>query len=620
MFDWLKKLIGWGKKADEKCEDDAPVDKIKEEEEDKEVIAKKFILKGDTFTEDVRLDRVEMFDKKSREFPVSWFWSKDKKPIRSYTWRCKKHLNQGLEGACHVEGTEILTEDGWKDWRDVRKTDSLATVNQGSQKLEWQVPEKLISYEYEGPIVVSNNRNVKFAVTPDHRMYVRKWNEAERTLDVVYDFVTADELGWYTGLMSAPIGQECSEPSISVSDLAISMEIMAPFLGIFLAEGCLYYAGKGNYRIEIAAVKPSCRELVYELVAALGLNVCVYEDRYTIHNKSLFEFLTPYYNGGALNKLIPDMIKNAADTNIDRFLDAFCLGDGHTTSEGRRFFYTSSRQLADDLQELCLRRGIRSAVLTREPRDAFIEGRHIPKENIHESYVVSPWRKDNLSLDRKSQITTEDYKGMVYCATVPNSTLVTRYKGTILISGNCVGFGICHELSAKPVEVQGLTNRYAREKIYWEAQKIDNMPGGAYPGAERFYEGTSVLAGVKIAHALGYFDSYRWAFSLEDLQLGIGYNGPAVLGLPWFEGMINTDKKGYIHPTGKKIGGHCILSNAVDIVKDRFTLHNSWGKAWGINGTCYISFEDMKKLLDLRGEAVFFERRHIEKTPKKVIK
>jgi len=186
------------------------------------------------------------------------------------------------------------------------------------------------------------------------------------------------------------------------------------------------------------------------------------------------------------------------------------------------------------------------------------------------------------------------------------------------MEGACVGFGICHELAARPAEVEGLTNRYAREHIYWEAQKIDGWPGGAYPEADRHYEGTAVLAGVKIAHKLGYFDSYRWAFSLEDLQLGVGYNGPAVIGVNWYEGMFTPDEKGYIYPTGKQVGKHCTLVNAININQQRFTIHNSWGKNWGMHGECYISFEDMDKLLKQRGEVVFFIRRH--ESPDKVIK
>lgn len=175
--------------------------------------------------------------------------------------------------------------------------------------------------------------------------------------------------------------------------------------------------------------------------------------------------------------------------------------------------------------------------------------------------------------------------------------------------GSCVGHAIAHELAARPSEVP-MSHQYARETIYWDAQRIDPWPGGAYPGAAPFYEGTSVLAGVKVAHKLGWFDSYRWAFGLRDLQLGVGYNGPAVLGLPWYEGMFWPDHNGYIHPEGRKVGGHAILCNAINVKEGRFTLHNSWSGAWGMNGECFITFADMDRLLRERGEAVFMIKRH----------
>jgi hypothetical protein len=176
--------------------------------------------------------------------------------------------------------------------------------------------------------------------------------------------------------------------------------------------------------------------------------------------------------------------------------------------------------------------------------------------------------------------------------------------------GACVGFGITHEIAARPAEVFGLSNEYARKGIYWEAQKIDGMPGGSYPGADPFYEGTSVLAGLKVAQKLGWADGYRWAFGLDDLILGVGHNGPAVLGLQWYEGMMNPDKAGVIHPTGKVVGGHCILCRGVYIAEKRFRLSNSWGRTWGQDGECFISFADMDRLLHEDGEAAFFVGRH----------
>ena len=175
--------------------------------------------------------------------------------------------------------------------------------------------------------------------------------------------------------------------------------------------------------------------------------------------------------------------------------------------------------------------------------------------------------------------------------------------------GACVGFGIAHELRARPSEVEGVTSFMARD-IYLEAQKIDPWPGGSYPGAGPQYEGTSVLAGIKVAQKMGYFDSYRWAFGLHDLMLGVGYNGPAVLGVPWYEGMFDIDNKGFIHATGRIMGGHCILCKSVNIKKNYFILHNSWGLGWGNGGDCYISFQDMSTILANDGEAAFMLHRH----------
>lgn len=174
--------------------------------------------------------------------------------------------------------------------------------------------------------------------------------------------------------------------------------------------------------------------------------------------------------------------------------------------------------------------------------------------------------------------------------------------------GACVGFGITHELIARPVKVTDLDANFAR-KLYFDAQRIDEWQGGAYPGASPFYEGTSVLAGIKVAKSQGWFEQYRWSFSIDDLILGIGYNGPAVLGLAWTQGMFSTDNNGYIRPTGYLMGGHCIMCCGVNLKKNRFVLHNSWGTNWGVDGKCYVDIDDMKQLLSWDGEAAFFINR-----------
>lgn len=175
--------------------------------------------------------------------------------------------------------------------------------------------------------------------------------------------------------------------------------------------------------------------------------------------------------------------------------------------------------------------------------------------------------------------------------------------------GSCVGHACAHEIIARP-KVLAADHALARH-IYHEAQKIDPWPGGSYPGADPQYEGTSVLAGVKMLKSMGYVEEYRWAFGLEDLVLAVGYRGPAILGLNWYEGMFEPWSCGHLHASGYLAGGHAILCKGVSVTKRTFTLHNSWGKAWGDGGDALITWDEMDRLLHEQGEAVIPLRRAI---------
>lgn len=169
--------------------------------------------------------------------------------------------------------------------------------------------------------------------------------------------------------------------------------------------------------------------------------------------------------------------------------------------------------------------------------------------------------------------------------------------------GACSGFSWSHELIARPAEVEGITEKTAI-KVYKLAQDLDEWDGNSY-------EGSSVLAAVKAVQQLhpGKIIEYRWCFNFEDFLLTLGNVGPIVLGINWYNDMFNPDSKGIVKASGGLAGGHAILANGVDIKKKLVRLHNSWGSSWGVKGECFISFNDMEKLLQERGEACVVTKR-----------
>jgi hypothetical protein len=170
--------------------------------------------------------------------------------------------------------------------------------------------------------------------------------------------------------------------------------------------------------------------------------------------------------------------------------------------------------------------------------------------------------------------------------------------------GACTGFSTTHFLLAKPKpETQGMTAAFAKKEIYWEAQKIDPFPGGSYPGADNFMEGSTVLAAMKVAQRDGYIKEYRWAFGIEDVKKALSQIGPVVLGIPWYKDMFNVHPCGMLHPTGEKSGAHALLAKGIRVKRQTIVLHNSWGDGWGNEGTAEIHWDDLAYLLQRGGEA-----------------
>lgn len=183
-------------------------------------------------------------------------------------------------------------------------------------------------------------------------------------------------------------------------------------------------------------------------------------------------------------------------------------------------------------------------------------------------------------------------------------------EGTVLDQGRegaCVGFAWVGELLTQPVApkvqpTEKLGNALA-SSYYKRAQKIDQWPG-------EDYEGTSVLAGAKVMKEKGHIESYRWCFGIEDVRDALLTTGPVVIGIPWKSGMYSTGKGGLVKVSGSNVGGHALVLTGYDpfmTINGRkyevFRWRNSWGTEYGVDGSGYIKYNDLEKLLKQNAEA-----------------
>jgi hypothetical protein len=160
----------------------------------------------------------------------------------------------------------------------------------------------------------------------------------------------------------------------------------------------------------------------------------------------------------------------------------------------------------------------------------------------------------------------------------------------------CVGCAWCHWIEDGPITHQSESKPILSPiTIYNEAQKLDSIPG-------ENYKGTSVRAGAKYLKSIKKIKKYLWIKDIQTLVYTILNTGPVIAGTIWYYDMFYPNENGLIQIGGEKSGAHAYVINGVNVEKELFRIKNSWGKGWGKDGRAYISFSDMKRLLNEYGE------------------
>lgn len=456
-------------------------------------------------------------------------------------------------GSCHDDQTEVLTKSGWKHFGAATLEDEFASVDPDNGELIYERPVRLVRHHHDGDIYRARHGSLDFAVTPDHTMIVRKWDESERTLSDHYSRVEMKDVGWYAGFLTKVkyAGTRAQRDTITLAaapgryclkkqrePLTLSMSTWLKFLGIFVAEGTLLrerrpyqYALKREvesisevggdtavstrpthtvqYKIQLAAVKEREKEFIRAVLADLGVQACELSDRFTFSDKRIWKALEDLGYSGvrAPAKFAPKFVFDLSASQIDDFLQGHLMGDGYIADD-TVCHYTSSKRLADDLQLLTFLSGRWSQISDREPRiSTMADGRKV--SGRHPEYRVSRWSSGSLSLDKKRDVTIEHYSGDVFCAEVPtNHTLVTRRNGKMLISGNCTAnatAGLAQFLMMKNWRTPSANFTPSRLFIYYNERVLE--------GTVDQDSGASLRDGMKVINQVGAPHETFWSYN-----------------------------------------------------------------------------------------------------------
>jgi len=375
-----------------------------------------------------------------------------------------------LVWACYDDKTEILTDDGFKLFKDLIN-EKVARVNPENLEIDFVNPVDKQEYDFDGELINYKTKSCDLMVTPEHKMlmcnrskfYEGKVNWEEKQAKD-FDEGIIPQAGNFNG--------EKIE-KVKFGDLEIDGDDFCKFMGIWLSDG---WIESSNNRVCLCAsqVYPENMKFIENLLVDFGVDykIKVSEPNaliqgkavkingmmnyYRFSNPELKEYLIQF--GKAKEKFVPKIILNASKEQRELFLDAFMLGDGSRGCKGRNDRYGSmSKNLLDGLQEILIKNG-KSATLFQNSFNGCWEltVRKNKSDKIKEKYY-SRIIKENVSKQK--------YKGKVYDVTVPeNHFLVVRRNGRVSISGNC--FGVTATELGYTEESKGMSNQIVQSNIF----------------------------------------------------------------------------------------------------------------------------------------------------------
>ncbi|UZE93607.1 MAG: hypothetical protein IB618_02420 [Candidatus Pacearchaeota archaeon] len=369
-------------------------------------------------------------------------------------------LETGL--SCYDEKTEVLTNNGWKKFPQVKKTNKICTLNIKNNKIEFQKPRKIFTYKHKGKMYRLKTKRVDLLVTPNHKLLISKCDfrkppnfflkEAEflfnKSKRFKKDGIWIGKNIKYFTLPTVKIkhGSRHYKGFRVKKEKHIPIKPWLKFFGFWMAEGWTTKGKNGDYNVCLANSNTDLLFEMKKILESFGYSIYQGNNVIRVRDYQLFHYLKQF--GKSYNKFIPLEIKSLSKELLEIFFEYYIKGDGHIYGRNRKGLSatTISTRLRDDLQEIALKMGISAYYKLHLKKGTPITS--LPHAKLksyrqsEDSWVIYFIRKNTHtvlpSIVKKYNYKESwvNYDGFVYCLEVPNHIIYIRRNGIPVWCGN----------------------------------------------------------------------------------------------------------------------------------------------------------------------------------------
>ena len=355
--------------------------------------------------------------------------------------RSERTPNIGDKFACYSKDHEVLTDKGWLSFDNLTYDHKVATLVDGDT-LHYEKPTEIMSYDFNGKLYSVKSNQVDLAVTPNHRMYVGNSHRSN------FQIMKAEDIYGKTKTYKKNIayGLRNNDTTFELpacddlEPLNLDMNAWLEFFGIWMAEGCV-----NNCGVIISTHKQRVKDKLEEVCGMLDFEIRKNKDKkdddirnsWRFYDKRLVNYFKPL-SVGAVNKSLPDWCFTLNIDQTQLLINGMLLGDGHTMKNGTRRYDTSSTQLADDFQRLCLHAGwsCNISVKYEAGHESYCAPRDETFKSTTDAYRMTIITNQNTPIvnknikDGKQQDSWIEYNDKVSCCSVKSGIIYVRNKNS----------------------------------------------------------------------------------------------------------------------------------------------------------------------------------------------